>query len=144
MSFDLLRHEKLFIGGEWVAPIDGSIVESIDPSTGRPWATVPFGGTLDMDRAVAAANEAFHGPWRKMSVFDRAALLRKLATVYHTYAGDLAKLESTDNGRPIRETPPDIGAHSQWYHYFAGMADKIDGRSIPIDPSMHVFTTRVP
>jgi (Z)-2-((N-methylformamido)methylene)-5-hydroxybutyrolactone dehydrogenase len=143
-THNVLRQENLYIGGQWVAPTDGSIVESIDPSTGLPWATVAFGGAADMDRAVAAANQAFRGPWRKLSVYDRAALLRKFATIYQTHADRLAILESRDNGRPIRETRPDIAAHSQWYHYFAGLADKIDGRAIPVDPTMHVFTTRVP
>jgi acyl-CoA reductase-like NAD-dependent aldehyde dehydrogenase len=138
------RYEKLYIGGEWVAPIDGELVESLDPSNGRSWATVPFAGPADVDRAVAAANEAFRGPWRRMSVYERAAMLRNFANIYQTHAERLARLESRDNGRPIRETRPDIAAHSQWYHYFAGLADKIDGRAIPVDPTMHVFTTRVP
>ncbi len=144
MDEQLARYERLYIGGEWVEPQDGSMVDSIDPSVGRPWAKVAFGGAADIDRAVAAASEAFHGPWRRMSVYDRAALLRELAVTYQAHAGQLATLESRDNGRPIRETRPDIAAHAQWFHYFAGLADKIDGRSIPIDPTMHVFTTRVP
>ena len=77
---ELFRHDKLFIGGEWVTPIDGESVESIDPSTGKPWALVPFGGKSDVDRAVAAANEALRGPWGRMSVYDRAALLRRSST----------------------------------------------------------------
>ena len=64
--------------------------------------------------------------------------------VYEGHTARLAQLELRDNGRPIRETRPDIGAHAQWYHYFAGLADKIDGRAIPIDAGMHVYTTRVP
>lgn len=144
MNQQLARYERLYIGGEWVEPQDGSVVESIDPSVGRPWATVAFGGPLDIDRAVTAAREAFRGPWRRLSVYDRAALLRKLATTYQAHAERLSKLESRDNGRPIRETGPDVAAHSQWYQYFAGLADKIDGRAIPVDPTMHVFTARVP
>ena len=97
-----------------------------------------------MDCAVAAANDAFRGPWRRMSVYERAALLRHFADIYQTHAARLAPLESRDNGRPIRETRPDIAGHSSWYQYFAGMVDKIDGRAIPVDPTMHVFTSRVP
>jgi (Z)-2-((N-methylformamido)methylene)-5-hydroxybutyrolactone dehydrogenase len=141
---DSLRQEKLFIGGEWVSPVDGEMVDSIDPCTGRPWATIAFGGPGDMDRAVAAAGEALRGPWRRLSVSDRANLLRKLATAYETHVERLARLESRDNGRPIRETRRDVAAHPQWYHYFAGLADKIDGRAIPSDPNFHVYTTRVP
>ena len=62
----LARYEHLYIGGQWVAPQDGGQIESIDPSTGKPWALVAYGGKRDVDRAVAAAREAFNGPWRKM------------------------------------------------------------------------------
>ena len=144
MHPDLLKYEQLYIDGQWVSPIDGELVESIDPSTGKAWALVPFGGPKDLDRAVAAANGALRGPWRKLSVYQRAGLLRHFADVYQTHADRLAQLESRDNGRPIRETRPDIASHSQWYHYFAGLADKMDGRAIPADPHMHIFTTRVP
>ncbi|MGF7159996.1 aldehyde dehydrogenase (NAD+) [Rhodoligotrophos appendicifer] len=144
MNEQLRLHDKLFIGGEWVASLDGEMVDSIDPSTGVPWAKVQFGGTADVDRAVAAANEALRGPWSRMSVYERAGILRRFASLYEQHTSELATLESRDNGRPIRETRPDIGAHSQWYHYYAGLADKIDGRMIPVDPSMHVYTTRVP
>jgi acyl-CoA reductase-like NAD-dependent aldehyde dehydrogenase len=144
VDHDLVRYEKLFIDGEWAEPVDGHVAETIDPSTGLPWATVAFGGRGDIDRAVAAANEALRGPWRRMSVYDRAALIRKLATTYATHVERLANLESRDNGRPIRETRSDISSHAQWYHYYAGMADKLDGRSIPVDPTMHVYTSRVP
>ncbi len=74
MSKELLRHEKLFIGGEWVSPLDGEVVSSIDPSSGREWATAAFAGRQDIDRAVAAANEALRGPWRRMSSTDRSNL----------------------------------------------------------------------
>ena len=134
------REEKLFIGGEWSAPSDGEMVDSIDPSTGLPWAKVVFGGAADVDRAVAAANEALNGPWGQMSGWDRANLLRKLADLYQRNAPRMAELESRDNGRPIRETRPDAGNHHNWYLYYASLADKLDGRAIPFDRNMHIFT----
>lgn len=140
----MLSYDKLFIGGEWVAPIDGEVVETFDPSTGRPWARVAFGGRRDVDRAVAAAREAFRGPWRRMPPWERATLLRRFAEIYARRAGDMAILESRDTGRPIRETRPDLGAHHHWYHWFASLADKQGGRTIPMDDSVHAFTTRVP
>lgn len=138
------RYDWLFIGGERVAPVDGESVETIDPSTGRPWATVAFGGARDIDAAVAAARAALSGPWSRLSSFERAAAIRRFATIYDSHAPRLAELESRDNGRPIRETGPDIRNHWQWYNYYAGFADKIDGRSIPTDPGMFVYTQRVP
>ncbi len=138
------RFDRLFIGGEWVAPIDGGLRGSIDPSTGKPWGDVAFGGKADIDRAVAAAREAFEGPWRKMPGWQRAALMRKFADLYATKVEELAQIESRDNGRAIRESRGDIGLHAQYYHWFASLADKLSGRTIPIDDSVHAFTSRLP
>lgn len=140
----LHRESKLFIGGAWVTPIDGHQAPSIDPSTGEVWAEVPFAGKKDVDRAVAAAREALEGPWGKMPVHERAVLLRRFADLYQRRAADLAVLEARDNGRPIRESRADLGNHHNWYHWFASLADKNGGRTIPIDSSVHAFTTRHP
>ncbi|MBB4839868.1 aldehyde dehydrogenase (NAD+) [Sphingomonas kyeonggiensis] len=138
------RFDRLFIGGEWVTPIDGGARPSIDPATGKPWGDVAYGGAQDVDRAVAAAREAFEGPWRKMAPWERAALIRKFADLYATQVDALARIESQDNGRAIRESRGDIGLHSQYYHWFASLADKLGGRTIPMDDSVHAFTTRSP
>lgn len=140
----LARYEHLYIGGQWVAPQDGGQIESIDPSTGKPWALVAYGGKRDVDRAVAAAREAFNGPWRKMPGWERAALLRRLAEIYQRRAPELAILESRDSGRALREARADVGAHHNWYFWFASLCDKIWGRTIPMDDSVHVFTSREP
>lgn len=138
------RFDRLFIGGEWVAPIDGGVRPSIDPATGKPWGDVAYGGKQDIDRAVAAARAAFEGPWRKMAPWERAALIRKFADLYATQVEALARIESQDNGRAIRESRGDIGLHAQYYHWFASLADKLGGRTIPMDDSVHAFTTRSP
>ena len=114
MSDDLFRNEKLFIGGEWVAPTDGEVIASINPSTGKEWATAAYAGTGDIDRAVTAANEAFRGPWRKMTGTDRSNILRKLGDLYAANAGRLAELESSDNGMPIRDSRAGIAGHPQY------------------------------
>ncbi|MDB5396584.1 MAG: aldehyde dehydrogenase [Rhodospirillales bacterium] len=144
MSDDLLRHEKLFIGGEWVAPRDGEVVASINPSTGKEWATAAYAGVGDIDRAVEAANDAFRGPWRKMSGTDRSNILRKLGDLYAANAGRLAELESRDNGMPIRDSRAGIAGHAQYYYYYSGLAANISGRNIQMDPSVHVYTSREP
>lgn len=138
------RYEKLFIGGKWVAPEDGGMMESIDPSTGNPWAVVAFGGSWDVDRAVAAAREAFEGPWGKMPGWERAAVMRRFADLYKERAADLAVIESRDNGRALRESRVDVGGHPNFYHWFASLCDKAGGRTIPMDDSVHAFTSRVP
>lgn len=138
------RFDRLFIGGEWVEPLDGGLVESLDPSTGRPWAVAAFGGARDIDRAVRAARAAFEGPWGRTPGHERAAILRRFAEIYREAVEDLAALEARDNGRALRECRADIGAHPQWHHWFASLADKTSGRTIPFDDTVHVFTTRVP
>lgn len=138
------RYDRLFIGGEWVAPIDGGLVESIDPASGKPWATVAFAGARDADRAVAAARDAGNGEWGRMPGHQRAALMRRFADLYQQHAPRLAEIESRDNGRAIRESRVDVGGHHNWYHWFASLADKTGGRTIPIEDAVHAFTTRVP
>jgi (Z)-2-((N-methylformamido)methylene)-5-hydroxybutyrolactone dehydrogenase len=140
----LLRRDKLFIGGQWVDPVDGRIEPSIDPATGKPWAMVAFGGARDVDRAVAAARAALDGPWGRMTALERGALLRKFADLYQAHAGQMAALESRDSGRAIRESRVDVGGHHQWYRWFASLAETRGGKTIPIDDSVHAFTTDVP
>ena len=140
----LVSYDKLYIGGQWVDPVDGGMMTSVDPATGQPWARVAYGGKVDIDRAVAAAREAFEGPWRKMAGWERAAVLRKFADLYDAAAPRLAKVETRDNGRALRETRVDVGGHAKFYHWFASLADKTHGRTIPMDDSVHAFTTREP
>ena len=141
---DGLRFDRLFINGEWVEPVDGGVRGSIDPATGKSWGEVAYGGAADIDAAVAAARAAFEGPWRSMPGHERAALLRKFADLYATQVEPLATIETRDNGRAIRESRGDIGLHSQYYHWFASLADKLSGRTIPFDDTVHAFTTRIP
>ena len=141
---DLVRYDRMFIGGEWVEPIDGGLMESIDPSTGKPWALVAYGGRQDVDRAVAAARAAFEGPWGRMPGHERAAIMRRFADLYQKHAPELALIESRDNGRALRESRVDAGGHHNSYHWFASLCDKQGGRTIPLDDSVHAFTTRLP
>ncbi|MDR6860470.1 aldehyde dehydrogenase [Variovorax guangxiensis] len=140
----LRRYEHLYIAGEWVVPLDGGYSESIDPATGRPWAVVPMGGVADIDRAVAAAQQALRGPWRHMPGHERAALLRRFADLFRAASPKLAELESRDCGGVIRDLRASITAQAQYYHWFASLADKAQGQTIPIDDGMHVFTTMEP
>jgi aldehyde dehydrogenase (NAD+) len=143
-STSLQRFEHLYIDGEWVQPLDGELIESIDPSIGRPWAVVALGGKRDIDRAVAAARRAFHGPWRHLPGHERAALIRRFADLIAANAPELARLESRDNGAIVRDLHGSLAAQVEYYHWFASLADKMQGRTIPLDDSVHAFTTRVP
>ncbi len=140
---ELKRYEHLYIGGEWVKPIDGEPIESIDPATGQPWATAPMGGARDIDRAVAAARQAFPA-WSRKPGHERATLLRRFADLFAAAIPELAVIESRDNGNLVREHRTSLTAQVQWYQWFASLADKAQGTTIPIDDSVHAFTTRVP
>ncbi len=141
---ELRVFDKLYIGGEWVDPIDGVIVESIDPASGKPWAAVAMGGAGDIDRAVSAAAEAFAGPWRRTPGHERAALLRRFAQLFEEAIPELVELESHDTGALKSDLRGSLAAQVQWYYWFASLADKTQGRTIPMDDTVHAFTTMVP
>ena len=142
---DLVKH-KMFIGGEWVEPSSGEYLESFNPFTGKPWALIPRGKAKDAKRAVAAAKQAFtSGPWPKMNATQRGALLRKLGDLIAANAERLAQLEVRDNGKLIAEMLAQLRYIPQWYYYFGGLADKIQGSVIPSDkPDMFNYTRYEP
>jgi (Z)-2-((N-methylformamido)methylene)-5-hydroxybutyrolactone dehydrogenase len=143
---DEVRNYGMLIGGEWVDARSGKTFESINPYTGRVWATASEAGEEDVDAAVGAAREAFdEGPWGKMTGTERARLIRRLADLLAENAEDIATVESTDNGRLLREMGGQLKALPEWYYYFAGAADKIQGETIPSDkPNFFVYTRREP
>ena len=129
-----LRGYKMLIGGEWVDALSGRTFESVNPYTGKAWATVPQAGDEDVDRAVTAARTAFdEGPWSTMTGTERARLLRRLAELIADNAEEIATVETTDNGKLLREMGGQLKALPEWYYYFAGAADKVQGETIPSD-----------
>lgn len=120
--------------------------ESIDPSTGKPWAIMPAATEADVDRAVEAAHRAFTAPeWAGATATQRGRLLFRLADLLAESAPTLAKLETADTGKIIRETSSQIGYMAEYYRYFAGLADKVEGAHLPIDkPDMEVYLRREP
>src|SRR5918996_3677037 len=141
-----VRDYKMLVGGEWVDALSGKAFESINPYTGRAWSTAPEAGEEDIDRAVKAARKAFdEGPWGAMTGTERARLMRRLADLLAENAQELATVESTDNGKLLREMGGQLGALAEWYYYFAGAADKIQGETIPSDkPNFFVYTRKEP
>src|SRR5918994_1694818 len=136
----------MLVGGEWVEARSGKTFESINPYTGRAWATAPEADEEDVDQAVRAAREAFdEGPWGRMTGTERARLMRRLAELIAENAESLAVVETTDNGKLLREMSGQLGALPEWYYYFAGAADKIQGDTIPShNPDFFVYTRREP
>lgn len=142
---DRRQWKKLFIGGEWVAPRSGRNIEAIDPSTELVWAEVAEADEQDVDDAVSAAAEAMRGPWtRKLTATQRGALLLRLAELIRRDAGQLAEIESRDNGKPIRDTLGEVQRAADWITYFAGAADKILGEQIPFRPDALAYTRKEP
>ena len=124
----------MLIGGEWVAARSGETFETVDPFTGRTWATVPRAGPEDVESAVRAARSAFdEGPWRRTTGTERARMMRRLAELVASNAERIAVVESTDNGKLIREMEGQLRGLADYYQYFAGAADKIGGDTIPAD-----------
>jgi aldehyde dehydrogenase (NAD+) len=129
-----LTQYQMFIGGRWVSAASGEFFETLNPYTGKPWALIPRGTAADVDRAVEAAHQAFtKGPWRKLTATQRGALLRRLGDLIARDAEKLAAVEVRDNGKLFSEMGGQLRYVPQWYYYFGGLADKIEGSVIPID-----------
>ncbi len=120
--------------------------ESLDPATGQPWALMPEARRDDVNRAVDAAGRAFDAPeWSGMSASQRGKLLLRLADLLAENTQRLAELETRDTGKIIRETSAQIAYVAEYYRYYAGLADKIEGAYLPIDkPDMEVWLRREP
>jgi len=140
-----MQKYRMLIGGEWVEPQSGEWFESVNPFTAAPWALIPRGNAADVDRAVAAARSAYYGDWRKMNATARGSLLRRLGDLIAAEAVLLAETETTENGKLIAEMRAQLNYIPQWFHYFGDLADKIEGRVIPIDrPGVFNFTREEP
>ncbi|MBT7222505.1 MAG: aldehyde dehydrogenase family protein, partial [Marinovum sp.] len=139
-------HYKMLIDGQWVPASDGAKFNSLNPTTGKVWATVPEATAEDVDRAVRAADRAFNqGPWPAMSASERGHCLRRLAMLLAERSDELGTIETTDTGKMLKETRWQAKYISEFFHFFAGCADKIHGETLPIDkPDMFVFTNREP
>jgi acyl-CoA reductase-like NAD-dependent aldehyde dehydrogenase len=136
----------MLIAGEWCDAGSGETFESFNPFTGRAWAKVPRAGSGDVDRAVSAARTAYEDPsWRELNATERGALLYRLGDLVAEHADELAEIETRDNGKLINEMSAQLHYMPQWFRYFGGLADKIEGRVIPIDrPGMFNYTLEEP
>jgi (Z)-2-((N-methylformamido)methylene)-5-hydroxybutyrolactone dehydrogenase len=137
---------QLYIDGAFCNAEGATRFESLDPSTGKTWALMPKASAADTDRAVRAAHAAFSGEaWPALTATARGKLLYKLAELVARDASIIAELETRDTGKVIRETKAVTGYVAEYYRYFAGLADKIEGATLPIDkPDMEVSTRREP
>jgi aldehyde dehydrogenase (NAD+) len=126
--------QNLFINGAFVAPKSGQYIDSYDPTTGKPWYQFAEASEEDVGAAVAAARAAFADPaWRRMTQTDRGRLVRRLAGLVLENADELALIETRDNGKLLKEMRAQMRAMPDSYTYFAGMADKLLGDTIPVN-----------
>ena len=131
------------IDGRRVEAASGQRYDSVDPYLGAPWASAADGDAADVDLAVAAARRALGGPWGQLTGFGRAALMRRLGDLIARDADRLAEIETRDTGKLLREMRGQLGTIPQWFSYFSGLADKLEGTTIPGDkPNFLVYTRR--
>ena len=125
---------RMWIGGRWCESASKEYLESINPATGEVAGRFPRGQGADIDRAVASARKAFdEGEWPRMSCQDRGDVLRQIAHLIREKARELARLETIDNGKPIKETTLiDIPTAADTFESFAGMAGELKGETIPV------------
>jgi aldehyde dehydrogenase (NAD+) len=137
---------KLLINNQWVESASGKTFPTINPSTGEEICQVAEADATDVDYAVRAARHAFeHGSWRKTTASERGRLLNRLADLIERHADELARLESLDNGKPYKVAgAADLPLTVACYRYYAGWADKVQGRTIPINGDYFCYTRLEP
>ena len=137
---------KLLINNKWVDSASGKTFPTINPSTGEVITHVAEADAADVDKAVAAARAAFEkGDWRKMSAAQRGLLMYRLADLIEKHAEELAELESLDNGKPYHVAlGADLPLTIACYRYYAGWADKNQGKTIPVQGRYFTYTKHEP
>lgn len=132
------------INGEEGPSVSGESFTSSDPSTGEELATVALGGPEDVDRAVRAAEDAFYGFWRDWAPKDRATVLFGIAAALREGGDPLAVIAARDGGLPLTGASNDVVVAARYFEYYAGLADKIGGETIPLGPDFLDYTVREP
>jgi aldehyde dehydrogenase (NAD+) len=135
---------KHYINGKFSSGVDH--FETLNPANGKPWATFPAASEEESNMAIESAHNALYkGPWAEYTATERGKLLHKLGDLISKHANELGELETRDSGKLAVETRAQSKYVADYYYYYAGLADKIQGEVLPIDkPNMRVFTTREP
>jgi aldehyde dehydrogenase (NAD+) len=129
-----MKRYQLFINNEWIDPAGGEWIESTEPFSGSAWAEVPRGNAEDVERAVSAAAAALEAPaWRDITATQRGELLRRLGGLVEQNVALLAETEQRDNGKLMAEVSGQVKNVAQWFYYYAGLADKVQGQVVPIN-----------
>ena len=141
-----IKNYKMLINGSWTDAENGATFESVNPATGSTWARIPEATANDVDRAVCAAEQAFsQGEWANMTPTQRGHCLRRLADLLIEHSESLGRIECLDTGKMFKETRWQANYVAEYYTFFAGCADKVNGDTLPIDkPDSFVYTKREP
>ena len=142
----IMKTYQAFINGQYVDPQEGAWFDSTDPYRGEVWARIPRCTKADVDLAVKAASEAmWNGPWATMTYSARGKIMRRIGDLVTEHAERLAAIEVRDNGKLMAEMHGQLRYHPEWWYYFGGLADKIEGAMVPIDkPDTFAFTRHEP
>ena len=141
----MVQEFKMYINGDWVNSSSNNKIDTLNPENNEVWATVPEANEEDVNIAVQAAQNAFDDSWSTLHPRERGKYLRLIAEQLRQNASHLGKIETIDTGKLLKETETQANYIAEYYDYFAGLADKIEGTVVPIDKEdMHVTTTRVP
>ena len=133
-----LQEYQTYIDGKWVDAASGKKFQTYDPYTGEPWALIPECDKADADRAVEAAARAFEsGPWPQMTPTARGKVMRRIAQLIEKHADHLGQVEVRDNGKLISEMVAQTKYMPEWFYYYGGLADKIQGAVVPVDRPDH-------
>jgi acyl-CoA reductase-like NAD-dependent aldehyde dehydrogenase len=141
-----LQRYQMFIDGEWVDAADGRSFNSMNPATGDDWAEIPEATAADVDSAVKAAHRAFtEGEWARALPTARGKYLRRLGDLLAGKSEELGRTETIDTGKMLKETRWQARYIAEFFHFYAGAADKVMGQTLPIDkPDMLTMTLREP
>jgi acyl-CoA reductase-like NAD-dependent aldehyde dehydrogenase len=134
----------LYLAGEWAPAADGDTYETYEPATGKVWAEVAAAGREDVDRAVDAARAALDGDWGRVLAMDRARVLWQMARIVDRHRDALARLESRDNGKLLRETLGEMELIVRYFEYFAGVCQTVLGQTSPQAGPYFTYTRREP
>ncbi len=135
---------QCFIGGTWVPPIGVEGLELVNPSDGTVLCQIARGGAGDVDQAVRAAESALEGDWGRSTAAERGRVLARLGALVSENAEELARLESLDVGKPLKQAHADVVALARYMEFYAGAADKLHGQTIPYLEGYTVYTLREP
>ncbi|MDC0624042.1 aldehyde dehydrogenase [Alphaproteobacteria bacterium] len=136
---------KNYINGTFVESQSGNSFKTIDPSTEKEFAEICAAEEFEVNFAVESAHNAFIGEWSKILPYQRAKYLRSIGDQLRDKAELLGTVETKDTGKLFKETKFQANYIAEYYYYYAGLVDKIEGSTLPIDKEdMHVFTSRVP